>query len=210
MSNVPLMFQPLVKYAEFQGRSRRSEFWLWVLFRILLGAVAGSVMSSMMFSGLAAIHPAANMAPDAMSQAYMGAMSNYMRVMPIFSLINLALLLPSIAVGVRRLHDTNRTGWWMIMPIVVAVAGVILFFIFGGSALFSLIQAGEHPNDAAVGQFILQLVGSMMLCLFLPMLIAEIVMLVFYVSDGTPGPNRFGADPKGRGAAKVSISETFA
>ena len=210
MSNVPLMFQPLVKYAEFQGRSRRSEFWLWVLFRILLGAVAGSVMSSMMFSGLAAIHPVANMSPDAMSQAYLNSMSNYMRVMPIFSLLNLALLIPSIAVGVRRLHDTNRTGWWMIMPIVVAVVGVILFFIFGGSALFSLIQAGEHPNNAATGQFILQLVGSMMLCLFLPMLIAEIIMLVFYVSDGTAGPNRFGADPKGRGVRNADIAQTFA
>ena len=210
MSNVPLMFQPLVKYAQFEGRSRRSEFWLWVLFRILIGMVAGSVMSSVLFSSMASVHTMANMSPDAMSQAYLNSMSNYMRVMPIFSLINLALLVPSIAVGVRRLHDTNRTGWWMIMPIVVAIAGVILFFIFGGSALFSLIQAGEHPNDAAVGQFVLQLVGSMMLCLFLPMLIAEIVMLVFYVTDGTPGPNRFGPDPKGRGAIKASVSETFA
>ena len=40
---VPLMFQPLLKYAQFEGRSRRSEFWLWVLFRFLLGQLLGAI-----------------------------------------------------------------------------------------------------------------------------------------------------------------------
>ena len=55
-------------------------------------------------------------------------------------------------------------------------------------------MSDEQGLKFAFGMF-----GSLFLCLFLPILIAEIVMLVFYVTDGTPTANRFGADPKGRG-----------
>ncbi|WP_052025141.1 DUF805 domain-containing protein [Asticcacaulis sp. AC466] len=188
MSSVPLMFQPLVKYVDFQGRSRRSEFWLWVLFRLLVGAVMGTISTSFMLSGI-----------DMNSHNPEQFMSRYLQIMPIFSLINLGLLLPTLAVGVRRLHDINRTGWWLVMPIVVAFAGLILFFIIFGSQFFTVLGSGGQMTDAQSMHFVGQMLGSMFLCLFLPVLISQIVMLVFYVTDGTPGPNRFGADPKGRG-----------
>ncbi len=188
MSNVPLIFQPLVKYVDFQGRARRSEFWLWVLFRIAVGMVMGTVMTSVMFTGMNFQNPD--------PAQFMG---RYFSVMPILQIVNLGLLLPSIAVAVRRLHDTNRSGWWYVMPIVVAIVGMILFFIFAGTQLFSAISAGNTMTDAQGMKFALSVIGSMFLFFFLPLLIAEIVMLVFYVSDGTPSANRFGDDPKGRG-----------
>jgi len=188
MSNVPLIFQPLVKYVDFQGRARRSEFWLWVLFRIAVGMVMGSVITSVMFTGMNFQHPDPTQ--------FMG---RYFTVMPFMQLVNLGLLLPSIAVAVRRLHDINRSGWWYVMPIVVAIVGMVLFFIFAGTQIFSAIGTGNNLSDDQSLKLVLSMVGSMFLFLFLPVLIAEIVMFVFYVTDGTPTANRFGADPKGRG-----------
>ena len=188
MSSVPLIFQPLVKYVDFQGRARRSEFWLWVLFRIAVGMVMGSIMTTVMFSGMNFQNPDPSQ--------FMG---RYFSVMPILQIVNLGLLLPSIAVAVRRLHDTNRSGWWYVMPIVVAIVGMILFFVFAGTQLFSAIGTGNTMTDEQGLKFFFTVMGSMFLFVFLPLLVAEIVMLVFYVSDGTPSANRFGADPKGRG-----------
>jgi uncharacterized membrane protein YhaH (DUF805 family) len=194
-NTTPLMFQPLVKYAEFNGRSRRSEFWLWVLLNIIVGMVLSSVTFYMLGSSL---HLA-----EGKPEAFMG---RYMSVMSIMQLINLGLFLPSLAVGVRRLHDTNRTGWWTVMPIIVAIAGFILFFIIFGTSLFQLIGAsnsGKEVSDTQSMEFVFKFMGAMVFCIFLPMLISQIVMLVFYVTDGTPGPNRFGPDPKGRGNTAV-------
>jgi uncharacterized membrane protein YhaH (DUF805 family) len=188
MSNIPLIFQPLVKYVDFQGRSRRSEFWLWVLVRIAVGAVLGTISISVLMSGMNFQNPDPSQ--------FVG---RYFSVMPIVQLVNLGLLLPTIAVAVRRLHDINRTGWWVIMPVVVAIAGVILFFIFAGTQLFSAMSAGGAMTDEQGLKFAFGMFGSLFLFIFLPILIAEIVMLVFYVTDGTPTANRFGPDPKGRG-----------
>ena len=197
---VPLMFQPLAKYAKFEGRSRRSEFWLWVLFRYLLsqfiGAVAFAIIGpTFMQFGM---HPetyAGN--PDAFFQAYMNAMGPWFRIMPFMSLIGLALFIPSLAVGVRRLHDINRTGWWLIMPYVVMIIGFVAFFIICGAMIFSAAQ--HHTGDMSPSQgahAALEIVASIFLCIVLPILIAWIVMLAFFVTDGTKGPNRFGSDPK--------------
>ena len=197
---VPLMFQPLVKYAQFEGRSRRSEFWLWVLFRYLLsqfiGAVAFAIIGpTFMQFGM---HPETYAGhPDAFFQAYMAAMGPWFRVMPFISLIGLALFIPSLAVGVRRLHDSNRTGWWLIMPYVVMIVGFIVFFVICGAMIFTASQ--HHTGDMSQSQgaqAALEIVGSVFLCIVLPVLISWIVMLVFFVTEGTKGPNRFGADPK--------------
>ncbi|MGN6424213.1 MAG: DUF805 domain-containing protein [Asticcacaulis sp.] len=187
MSNWPLMFQPLAKYATFEGRSRRSEFWLWVLFRFILNAVLGSVVGGVVLSGL----PMLQSHPEIF-------FANYMRVMPIFSLVGLALLIPTLAVAVRRLHDSNRTGWWLIAPYAAAMAGLIIFFILFGAQIFHIAQQGHEMTDAEGMAFAGSLFGTLALC-FLPAIICDIMLLVFFLLDGTPGPNRFGSDPKGRG-----------
>ncbi len=194
MSNLPLMFQPLAKYADFQDRSRRSEFWLWVLFRVLLGSAISTIMGSVMISSLAPLMSQAHPDPQVFMTHYFGSI---MTVTPIFSLINLALLVPSLAVGVRRLHDIGRTGWWLVMPCGVALVGLLAFFVVCGSQIFDLASHGDNVSDAEGVKFALTLIGSVFLCVVLPMLVAEIVMLVFYVTEGERRPNRFGPDPKG-------------
>src|SRR5687768_2445333 len=82
---------PLKKYAEFEGRSRRKEYWMYVLLLIVVGVVIGAIEGIFGLRGM--IGPYG----------------------PLSALFLLATLVPSLAVGVRRLHDTNRSGWWLLI-----------------------------------------------------------------------------------------------
>ncbi len=189
MSNIPIMFQPLMKYVEFNGRSRRTEFWLWVLFRWLVGMVCGSIVAGTLFAGIDWQHLNQETFPATF-------MSRYFTVMPLFQLVNLGLLLPTLAVTVRRLHDIGRTGWWVIMPMVVAMVTVMLAMIFVGTQIFAMAGHTDNMSDAEGAAFAFKMLGAVCLC-FIPIVIAEIVMLVFYVTEGERKTNRFGPDPKG-------------
>jgi uncharacterized membrane protein YhaH (DUF805 family) len=116
----------LKKYAVFSGRARRKEYWMFVLINLLIGLALGIISMPL---GLTS--------------------ENGNSVLT--TLYSLAVLLPNIAVAVRRLHDTDRSGWW--------------FFIS-----------------------------------FIPLL-GFIVMLVFMVTDSTPGDNRYGPNPKAAAAS---------
>ncbi|HEY5982324.1 MAG TPA: DUF805 domain-containing protein [Anaerolineales bacterium] len=105
----------LKKYAVFSGRARRMEYWMFVLFNFIIALVLGLIDGALGISR------------DSSNQSIL------------VGLYQLAILLPTIAVGVRRMHDTDHSGWWLLLPIV---------------------------------------------------------NLIFAVTDGTKGPNRFGADPK--------------
>jgi uncharacterized membrane protein YhaH (DUF805 family) len=87
------------KYAVFSGRARPSEYWWWVLFNILL-----VVVLVLVFSGGGT---------ETGAEALIG-------------LAWLALLLPSLAVTVRRLHDTGRSGWWWFISLVPLVGPIVL------------------------------------------------------------------------------------
>ena len=88
-------------------------------------------------------------------------------------IIALGLLLPSLSVTVRRLHDTNRTGWWVLLPVGLAlggvVAGTILSFIGLPVVGIALIAIGS------IGGFV--------------------VLLVFLIQPSDPGPNQYGPNP---------------
>jgi uncharacterized membrane protein YhaH (DUF805 family) len=89
-------------YATFSGRAPRSEYWYFALFAFLLG-VATSIVDMLLFP-------------------------IWTNFSPLNSLASLALLLPSIAVGVRRLHDIDRTGWWLL--IVFTIIGIFLLLFW--------------------------------------------------------------------------------
>lgn len=86
-------------YVNFSGRASRSEYWYWVLFAVLVAIVAGILD--------AAIFPEAEPNP-------LGAVTS--------------VILPGLAVGIRRLHDIDRTGWWVL--IVLTVVGIILLIVW--------------------------------------------------------------------------------
>ena len=139
-----LMFQPLRKYATFRGRARRKEFWLWQLFVFLLF----SVLYAWLFQSLGNIATVAGLYPDDMEQILLSTPSARVPL-AVIGLTAIGLILPNIAVQVRRLHDSDKSGWWLLL----SLTGI------GG-----------------------------------------LVLLIFYLLDGTPGPNRHGPDPKGRGS----------
>jgi uncharacterized membrane protein YhaH (DUF805 family) len=86
-------------YVNFTGRAARSEFWLWTLFSVLI-SMAASIIDVAAFP---AVGPS-----------------------PINSLVNLALFLPSLAVSVRRLHDLDRSGWWILLVFVILIGWIVL------------------------------------------------------------------------------------
>jgi uncharacterized membrane protein YhaH (DUF805 family) len=106
----------LKKYTVFTGRARRTEYWMFVLFNFIISIAIGVVEG--MFG----------------SPGYLGL------------IYSLAVLLPGIGVSIRRLHDTNKSGWWLLILLI-------------------------------------PLVGT-------------IVLIVFMATDGTPGDNQFGPNPK--------------
>jgi uncharacterized membrane protein YhaH (DUF805 family) len=85
------------KYATFSGRASRSEYWYWVLF-LFLGRVVTLLLDAVIF------HAPVNAPPG--SQLFNG----------IFSLV---ILLPTFAVAVRRLHDVDRSGWWLLTYLTI-------------------------------------------------------------------------------------------
>jgi uncharacterized membrane protein YhaH (DUF805 family) len=113
--------EALKKYGVFSGRSRRKEYWYFVLFNIIVAIVLAWIDALL----------------GTFSSSGIGLLSG---------IYGLAILIPSLAVTVRRLHDIDRSGWWILIN------------------LFPLI-------------------GS-------------IVLLVFALSEGTPGNNRYGPNPK--------------
>lgn len=136
------MILPLKRYADFSGRSRRLEYWMFTLFLVLI-LIGCSILL--------------------MGSILIGAMGTYGAAPPLafFILLGvmvlgyLAIIVPTIAVQVRRFHDQDKSGWFILLGFIPYVGGIILF--------------------------------------------------VFMCLDGTPGPNRFGPDPKGRGETLSSV-----
>ena len=90
------------QYVGFTGRARRSEFWYWTLFQIIVGIVA-SILDRAVF--------------DRNNAAFS-------------VIVGLGLLLPSLAVAVRRLHDSGRTGWWLLIGLIPVIGTIILIVFY--------------------------------------------------------------------------------
>jgi uncharacterized membrane protein YhaH (DUF805 family) len=102
------------KYATFEGRASRGEYWWWVLFT---GIIVFVLYGLAIGIGLATIRPNGQMGPAAI---------------PIFVLIGLfglAIIVPSIAVAVRRLHDAGYSGWFYLLALIPSVGGIIVLVL---------------------------------------------------------------------------------
>jgi uncharacterized membrane protein YhaH (DUF805 family) len=86
-------------YVNFSGRAARSEYWYWMLFVFLVSIVAGLIDVAVL--------------------------SNT-EVFPVTSLVSLGLFLPELAVSVRRLHDLDRRGWWLLLSLIPLIGAIVL------------------------------------------------------------------------------------
>ncbi|HEY6742706.1 MAG TPA: DUF805 domain-containing protein [Lapillicoccus sp.] len=110
------------QYVGFTGRARRSEFWYWTLFQIILGIIASTL-------------------DRAAFDRNNGAFS---------AVVGLALLLPSLAVAVRRLHDSGRTGWWLLIGLI-PVIGTIVLIVFYVQDSQGDNKYGPSPKGVSAG-----------------------------------------------------------
>jgi uncharacterized membrane protein YhaH (DUF805 family) len=91
-------------YVNFSGRAVRSEYWYWTLFVTIVVVVFG-VIDELLYPG-----------------AQMGAFS------VVNMIISLAVILPGLAVSIRRLHDIDRTGWWLLLGLTIIGAFVLIYW----------------------------------------------------------------------------------
>lgn len=89
------------KYATFRGRARRKEYWMFLLINLVV-SVALALIDSLIGS---------------VSESGMGLLS---------SVYSIGVLIPSLALSVRRLHDIGRTGWWVLISIIPVIGAVVL------------------------------------------------------------------------------------
>ena len=102
---------------------------------------------------------------------------------------SLATFLPGLAVAARRLHDTDRSGWWLLLPaLVLAVLGVA-----AGMVMVEVAAAGGQLNAATVAAMSPRLMA--LVFSGAAWLVVVGLFLVWFCSRGTAGPNRFGPDP---------------
>jgi uncharacterized membrane protein YhaH (DUF805 family) len=118
------MIMPLRRYADFSGRSRRLEYWMFTLF-IMLAAVA--IMIPIAITGQLAASPDGEL-------PFAGGF------VAVLAIAFIAILIPSLAVQVRRFHDQNRSGWWVLLGFVPYIGSLVVL-------VFMLIEGTKGPND---------------------------------------------------------------
>ena len=110
----------LKKYAYFSGRARRREYWMFALVSFVISCVL----------------------------AALGTMFKPFSILPI--LYTLAVLIPSLAVGWRRLHDTGRSGWWVLVALVPVIGAIVLLVFMCLDSQPGDYQWGPNPKSAVV------------------------------------------------------------
>jgi len=108
-------FEVLKKYAVFSGRARRKEYWFFALFNLLITIAL------------------------AFADTALGTVNPQYGIGMIGAVYSLAVLIPSIAVTVRRLHDTDRSGWWLLLILVPLIGPIVLL-------VFMVLDSKEGDN----------------------------------------------------------------
>ncbi len=106
----------LKNYAGFSGRARRTEYWMFFLISAIVSIVLGAVEGVLGSPGV------------------------------LSTLYSLAVLVPGLAVAVRRLHDTNRSGWWLLIGLIPIIGVIVLLVFTVQDSLMSENQYGPNPK----------------------------------------------------------------
>ena len=151
MSPIAWAQRPIRKYADFSGRAPRAEYWWYTLAIVVLAFILTNLELLIGLDGTVGPYG------------------------PLSLLLGLALFIPGLAVTVRRLHDTNRSGWWILIAVIP--------YVMVGYIVGSAQARGETASLGTLG-----LAGIVAL-------IGGLTLLVFMLLPGTKGDNRFGPSP---------------
>ena len=159
----------LQHYADFNGRARRSEFWYFQLFNFLIEIGIYLIVLAI--------------------KEVIGIDLGFLRfVCPI------ALFIPNLAVSARRLHDTNRSGWWQLLTIITGliISGLVITLVY---LLCFYAVWGEDMRGFTIFREE-KLLSILLFVSIICHIAAEILLLVWYCRDSQQGVNRFGPNPK--------------
>lgn len=109
----------LKNYVGFSGRARRKEYWMFVLFNVIISAILGIVEFLMG-------------TPTVLTGIY-----------------SLAILLPSLALGFRRLHDTGKSAWWILIGLIPLIGAIVLLVFYCQESEFKDNRYGANPKQFA-------------------------------------------------------------
>jgi uncharacterized membrane protein YhaH (DUF805 family) len=121
------MLMPLRRYADFSGRSRRKEYWMFALFILIVYAVLGTLF--VMGANFASVGSGGD--PEISAIGWVA--------ISLFGLVALAIFIPSLAVVVRRLHDQDKSGWFILIQFIPYIGGVIML-------IFMCIEGTKGEN----------------------------------------------------------------
>ena len=116
----------LKQYADFSGRARRKEYWMFVLFNMIFAIVAAILD---------------NVLGIAMEGTGYG---------PLYGIYALALLIPGLAVAVRRLHDVGKSGWMILITLIPLIGAIWLLVLLVTDSNLGENQYGQNPKEATV------------------------------------------------------------
>ena len=116
----------LRQYADFNGRARRTEYWMFTLVSVIVGLVLGLV-DEVVFVG-----------PGLSTTGWLG------------TVYSVALIVPTLAVGARRLHDTGRSGWWLLIGVIPLIGAIVLIVFFALEGQRSSNAYGPDPKAVPV------------------------------------------------------------
>ncbi len=180
MTFVDAVKQCLRKYGDFSGRATRAECWWWTLAAFLGTLMAASV--------------------DAAVNSFNS--QNEWSFSPVQTIFALAILLPSLAVDTRRLHDIGKSGWWLLVWYVIAIVGWIPLALVGSIALSSALFGDFDRSIIAplVGVGIIALVINLAIILW---------AVLWLTRQGEDGPNRYGPDPRAIEPEPLAVADAI-
>ena len=118
--------QVLKQYADFSGRARRKEYWMFVLFNMIFAIVA------MILDNILGI------AIDGVGYG------------PLYGLYALAVLIPGLAVSVRRLHDVGKSGWMILIALIPLIGSIWLLVLMVTDSNPGENQYGQNPKEVTI------------------------------------------------------------
>jgi uncharacterized membrane protein YhaH (DUF805 family) len=124
------MIMPYRRYAEFSGRSGRQEYWMFFLFNMLVYLVLGGAAAVFFIARAASGDTSTDASVPVVGIVMVG-------LLVIFAL---ATIIPSLAVQVRRFHDQDKSGWFVLLGLIPYAGGLILF-------IFMLLEGTRGPNQ---------------------------------------------------------------
>ena len=113
------------KYAVFSGRSRRKEYWYFVLFNIIVSIVLAGI------------------------DALLGTFSSSSNIGLLSGIYGLAVLIPTLALTVRRLHDIDRSGWWILIGLVPLIGAIVLLVFAVMEGTPGNNRYGPNPKEGS-------------------------------------------------------------